>query len=196
MKTILLATIAAIILATGAQAFDRKVEQMIDTERQLNDVCRDKPGDSPEGKAACAKRDALYQQLTAAGMCWGRDDEVEAQKEWRECKPQAAPAQTPEQIVRQAVRADLDDDLAARMEDPRGRVYPVITANKTFSWAHRELEDELYECDSKRNAQYILDKQEGKQSQQYAATCLEIYQWSYNEAAKWLNEHSTIARPR
>lgn len=54
------------------------VDSMLARMQTLNDACRGR-------NQQCDQRDALYEKLKAAGMCWGRPGEAEYQKKWHRC---------------------------------------------------------------------------------------------------------------
>lgn len=52
---------------------------------QINSKCRGLSGDSPEGMAACDKRDQLIKKAEIAGWCWGPKNALGYQKQWIKC---------------------------------------------------------------------------------------------------------------
>jgi hypothetical protein len=68
----------------------RDVEALMARQRQLNGRCRGGSGDDPATTRACDERDAVMKQIAARGWCWGRADQIEAEKRWERC---AAPGQ-------------------------------------------------------------------------------------------------------
>ena len=73
--------------ARASTAPPSEVAALIAREVQLNGKCRGGSGDDPATMKACAERDTLVKQIRAHGWCWGRDDQIEADKQWEKCAP-------------------------------------------------------------------------------------------------------------
>ncbi len=63
------------------------VAALIARHTKLNDVCRGSSGDDPATMKACDERDGVFKQIEARGWCWGRPDQIEADKKWEKCAP-------------------------------------------------------------------------------------------------------------
>ena len=61
------------------------VRALIDQENELDLECRGTPGMDPDGPI-CRQRNALARQLTQAGYCYGRPDDLGYQRYWRPCE--------------------------------------------------------------------------------------------------------------
>ena len=73
--------------APAATAPADDVASLLARERKLNDRCRGGSGDDPATMKACDERDVLVKKLQARGWCWGREDQIEADKKWEQCAP-------------------------------------------------------------------------------------------------------------
>ena len=68
----------------------RAIPPLIQEIEQTNDNCRDLPGDSTEGIAACEKRDRLMQEAEKTGWCWGPQEAYGYEKHWIQCSEDPA----------------------------------------------------------------------------------------------------------
>jgi hypothetical protein len=80
--------LAQTVVASAATTPPKAIQQLIASERKLNDKCRGGSGDDPATQKACDQRDALDRKLQSAGWCYGRPDQIEADKTWQPCPKQ------------------------------------------------------------------------------------------------------------
>jgi hypothetical protein len=90
VKSTLLPLVAPLVFwqaatASAATQPPKDVAQLISSERKLNDKCRGDSGDDPATQKACDQRDALDKKLKSRGWCYGRPDQIEADKTWQPC---------------------------------------------------------------------------------------------------------------
>lgn len=62
-----------------------KVKALLRQGEELNGKCRGGSGDSPKTQIACDRRDAVYNEIEKAGVCWGRPGEIGSDKHWVLC---------------------------------------------------------------------------------------------------------------
>ncbi len=87
---------------------------------QANSKCRDMPGDSAEGMAACEKRDRLAQEAEKAGWCWGPQEAFGYEKHWIRCSED--PARLPK---RQWFAHDLNHANCMKSPSPADKIREI-----------------------------------------------------------------------
>ena len=63
------------------------IKALADQVDELNDKCRGRPGDDPEGMKACKDEAAIGPKIRESGWCWGHKDDFGYQKKWGRCRP-------------------------------------------------------------------------------------------------------------
>ena len=70
---------------TATPTYNATQNRLIDRHANLESQCRaDPPG---QENKACEKRDQAIDDLIAAGLCWGREDQFNAEYEYHICRP-------------------------------------------------------------------------------------------------------------
>jgi hypothetical protein len=77
--------LASCTTPTPAVAPQQDVARMIVSWNALNSACRGGSGDKPETLVACDKREILYAQIKAKGMCYGEHATAGYLAEWNAC---------------------------------------------------------------------------------------------------------------
>lgn len=112
LAALLLATLAT---AVAAQSSDPRIAGLIAEERALDIRCLGSEG-ALFHAPVCDQRQAVADQLTALGWCYGRRPETGSRSHWHPCPPGA-----------QATRAQRLQDLLA---NPPGTVWPSYTPTR------------------------------------------------------------------
>lgn len=71
------------------------VRAMIGEYRQLQDRCRGGSGDDSNTIQACRERDSMFEKITAAGWCYGKEGQAEYEKDWHSCSNDKKDVNTP-----------------------------------------------------------------------------------------------------
>jgi hypothetical protein len=64
----------------------KPVADLIKKADSLNDKCRDGSGDNPATMKACDDREAIVDLIKKKGWCYGRSDQIQAEKTWVKCE--------------------------------------------------------------------------------------------------------------
>ena len=61
------------------------VSALVKAETRLNERCRGGSGDDPATMKACDEREKYVRKLKSLGWCYGRPDQIDADRTWQKC---------------------------------------------------------------------------------------------------------------
>jgi hypothetical protein len=121
----------ASIESTAPSPIPQEVADLLKKEQDFNNKCRDGIGSDPDKMEFCIQRDAVFDELTSKGWCWGKEGQAEYQMEWHPC--QAPNRSDAHQVQDASVQtAPNDPSIETEATDPSGQSRPSFSATGGF----------------------------------------------------------------